>query len=157
MQICKILIITVALLLLSGCVTDRYSEGQKGLFETVKDMWNYDYSKDPVDWKQQAEFYRDNYPDSTQEEKAKMLMESMKKHNDKYTTTTKMYTVTVTQVFDNAGLQIWPVNNIEPRGAGQLSKFADTMTELGDTVGTKKESSPLSDIEKQVEKNDDVI
>jgi len=161
MQICKILIVTVTFLILSGCamlpIYPEYNEGQKGIIATAKDAWNYDTSKDPIDWKQQAEFYASNYPDSTDAEKVKMITDAMTKQKDKFTTSTKIYTIVATKIYDNKGIQIWPVSNIEPRGAGQLSKFADTMQELDESISPKKQSAELDNLEKQVEKQDDSI
>lgn len=147
MKTIKLIIVSSLLIFLSGCITaqsNQISNDNMTVLEAVTNMWNYDYSKDKIDWKQQAEFYRDNYPKSSNGEKVKMLTDSMTASNEKFTTTTKTYTITVTSVYDKVGQQIWPIldnNKTELENfSDNMSSFADTMEELDDRINTKQES-----------------
>jgi hypothetical protein len=62
-------------------------------------------------WTYKAQFYGDNYPDVSSNEKAMMIVHDMKEAGDKAVVKKKTYRVTVIHVYDPyTGEQLWPVN-----------------------------------------------
>lgn len=97
---------------LSGCSTIPISQPSgEGIImiEAFKNMINYTPPKHRINWKQQAEFYRDNYPKCSNNQKAEMLMKSMDYYNDKYNREDKVYKVKVIHIYDEQHKQIWPI------------------------------------------------
>ena len=95
-------------LVLSGCCTPyEFKE-------------SYDQiTNPPMDWKQQAEFYKDSYPECSSNEKALMLASDMEDSNCKVSIVKKVYKVEVVYLYLDVQ-QIWPIKSYEDRKKTRL-------------------------------------
>jgi len=91
---------------------------------------------DQVDWKAQADFYTSNYPYSSSNEKAQMLIASMKQAGEKPYVVEKVYRVKVLYVYDSSGKLIFPVKEMIKKKSGNFKGVDSTLKEL-DLFGKK--------------------
>lgn len=99
------------ILLTNGCATtENFYEGYKKVVDP------------PIDWKQQAEFYRDNYPGCTSNEKARMLADSMSSNKQQFNIDKKVYRVEVLHLYID-GRKIWPVDKTKSKKRFDYSEY----------------------------------
>lgn len=94
-----ILIIITFAFLISGCAGTMYNFKEE-----------YDRVTNPsTDWNQQAELYAATYPDCTDNQKALMLANDMKREGENVYLNHKIYRIKVIYVYKN-GKQVWPID-----------------------------------------------
>jgi hypothetical protein len=101
----------------------------------------------PPSLEERAGFYASNYPDSTLNEKATMLKESLERTGDKITVVEKEYVVKVMQIYDDRGHKIWPVYEVKDlNGMTDFDHLGETLQALDSSF--KKDKSDNVQIEK---------
>jgi len=104
MNIVKSVSVIFFLISLAGCAT-------------LKDMYDYDYTKDQDYWSYRASFYYTHYPEASESEKISMLVEEMRKSGIEPKIEIRETREIHPYVFNPAGEQIWPVKSqLKKRG-----------------------------------------